>query len=166
MYSRLLGCRKQALANAMNTGIQTSITPAVKDDLDSLKSLADENKHELGFVLKPALEQGIAEGRIFVSRLSNSSEICGFVHFRHRRDRVTKIYHLCVQARHRHLGIGWRLLDELRMSANRLRQTCILLKCPEGLQANLFYQKCRFTQVETTEGKRRRLLTWELPLPG
>ena len=138
----------------------------MKTDFRHIKSLADEHRHELGFVLGPALAAGITEGRIYVGTALSSSTILGFVHFRHRRDLVTKTYQICVQRQHRQVGIGRSLLDAVKDSAIELGQLCILLKCPEGLPANIFYQQVGFALLGIMTGKRRRLFTWKLSLPG
>src|SRR5690349_20474664 len=103
------------------------IRPAVPIDLDAVKALADANRADLGFVLRPALAEGITRGWLYVA--IRGDVIVGFVHFRPRRDGWTTIYEICTAAAFRRQGIGSALLAEVYdTSLNQGRQG-VRLKC-------------------------------------
>lgn len=140
-----------------------TVSYATSQDVSEVKKLADENKHELGFVLRPALREAIADRRILVAICSNG-ELIGFVHFRHRRDAQTKIYDLCVAQPFRRTQIGARLIRRLAKIAKRRGQIALKLCCPEDLVANKFYSAMGFSMEGIAQGHRRRLFRWMLSL--
>lgn len=137
-----------------------AVRKATPADLDALKALADAHRHELGFVLRPALARSIARNTLFVAE--NSGGLVGFVEYHHRRDCQTTLYHIVVVPDHRREGIGRALVDALRVEARHLGQQRILLKCPEALPAQDFYACLGFQFVQWERGKGRSLAIWEL----
>jgi ribosomal protein S18 acetylase RimI-like enzyme len=128
-------------------------------DLSKIKELADRNKRELGFVLRPAVQQAIDEGRILISR-SASGSVTGFVHFRDRRDTRTKIYELCVGEKYRRLKVGTQIIEHLASVAKTRGQTALELLCPQDLEANAFYPRVGFSRMGDKQGRRRLLNIW------
>lgn len=133
------------------------------DDLDEIKHLADQHKHELGFIIRGALQRSIESGELIVA-VSSSQEICGFVQFRHRRDFQTTLYNLVVAATWRNRGVGKLLVDNLRQSAAEHHKKQILLRCPTDLAANDFYHNYGFHINRIEQGKSRQLNVWVLDL--
>lgn len=133
-------------------------------DLDDIKLLADESRQELGFVLKPALRESIRNRSLYVVKRSASSPVVGFVHFRNRKDRVTKIYQICIDRCVRRLGFGSKLIKAVLKQAAVIGQIKVALQCPEDLPANYFYYQNKFSIKNIVQGKRRRLIVWELEL--
>lgn len=131
-------------------------------DLDAIKQLADQHKEELGFVLRPALQKAVTDQELFVAE--TDKEIVGFVHYHHRRDQQTTLYHIAVRATYQRQGIGAALIKTLHAEASRLGKSHILLKCPMELAANRFYSQCGFSLYGTSNGKRRPLNVWMLPV--
>ncbi|HXG20703.1 MAG TPA: N-acetyltransferase [Methylomirabilota bacterium] len=139
------------------------IRKARPEDLDQIKKLAARNSDALGFVLRPALEQAILEGRLVVAEMGN--RILGFQEYYHRkRDRQTTLYHKCVAAEFRGHGIGKALVDAVVAEAQNMGRTHLLLKCPEDLPANEFHRRYGFKLVAKENGRRRRLNVWRLNL--
>jgi len=134
------------------------IRRAIPSDLDAIKGLADRHRHELGFVLRPALAKSIEQSELLVAE--NSQGIVGFVEYHHRRDKQTTLYHIAVQHDHRQLNIGRQLVEALLSEAGQHSKSHIQLKCPVDLEANEFYERLGFTQVEVQPGKGRSLMVW------
>jgi len=140
------------------------VRPAVPDDLDVIKLIADEHKEELGFAPRPALARSIDRGQLLVAE--NAAGVVGFVDFYHRRDEQTTLYHIAVDLAHRGEGIGRALVDALIDDARRYGKSHVQLKCPEGLPANKFYQDLGFEKLGIDPGNRRALLVWRKDLIG
>lgn len=138
------------------------IRKATSSDLEMVKRLADQNKEDLGFVLRPALEKSISDNELFVSE--RNGIVTGFVHYHHRRDQQTTLYHIAVCKTFRRMGAGIALVNALRDEAMRLEMTHILLKCPNSAPANLFYPEVGFSLSHTEEGKKRPLNVWIMQL--
>ena len=139
-----------------------AVRKATPGDLDSIKVIADTHRHELGFVLRPALARSIQRGQVFVAQ--NSTGLVGFVEYHHRQDERTTIYHIAVDPAYRRQGIGTKLVEALRIEAAERGQTSIRLKCPADLPANDFYKGVGFVLRGEESGKRRSLLVWELEI--
>lgn len=73
-----------------------------------------------------------------------STRIVGFLHFRHRKDRVTKIYQICVDTRYRRHHYGSLLIRSVENLARDRKQLSICLACPQDLEANSFYERLGF----------------------
>lgn len=138
------------------------ITKARSTDINEIKQIADLHRRELGFVRRPSLSEAIIRSEIFVAKKNGS--ILGFVDYRHRKDRQTTLYNIAVLPQYRNLGVGRKLIEALVAEAKKLDQSCILLKCPEELSANKFYEALRFQLREVEPGKHRRLNIWRWAL--
>ena len=139
-----------------------TIRKAIPSDSAAIKSLADAHRNELGFVLRPALAKSIERNEVFVAE--NSKGIVGFVEYHHRRDEQTTLYHIAVQHDHRQLNIGRQLIQALLDDAGQHGKRYIQLKCPVDLEANEFYERLGFTQVEIQPGRGRSLAVWRTML--
>ncbi len=138
------------------------IRKAKPDDLDAIKSLVDSHKHELGFVLRPALMQSIDRDEIFVA--NGGETVVGILEYHHRLDQQTTIYHLVVVPELRRQGVGRRLIEALKEEAKEYGKSYILLKCPEDLEANNFYKRIGFQLTTIEDGHQRNLNVWKIPL--
>jgi ribosomal protein S18 acetylase RimI-like enzyme len=138
------------------------IRKAVRSDLDEIKTLADAHKRELGFTLRPTLAESIARGEVFVA--ADDADLIGFVDYRHRKDEQTTLYHLVVSPEWRQRGVGRGLIEALQTEATERGKDYILLKCPEDLPANAFYQKLGFELTTSENGRSRKLNVWRLTL--
>lgn len=118
--------------------------PAAPLDLDWIKAMADRHRAEVGFVLRPALAEGITRGEVFVVAPAG-----GFVHFHRRRDQWRTVYELVSETP----GCGRTLLGAVPRP--------VRLRCPVDLAANVFYARVGGTLVRTEPGKRRALNVWE-----
>ncbi len=119
------------------------------------KQIATTFSKELGFVNIRALES--AETRKELEAIPG----VGFVHFHHRKDGQTTVYSLAVLKESQGQGWGRLLFYRVLCSAIEHGSNRIVLKCPEDLPSNGFYQRLGFTHVRVEEGKRRRLNCWE-----
>lgn len=136
------------------------IRMALPADLHAIKTIADAHRHELGFVLRPALAKSIDQGELFVSE--NAAEVIGFVDFHHRRDEQTTLYHIAVEPAHRGKGLGRALVEALIADARQHGKSYIQLKCPQDLTANAFYQHLGFRRATTDTETRRPLIVWRI----
>lgn len=132
------------------------------DDLDAIKRLCDDHRLELGFVMRPTLEAAIQAQEVMVARETVSGLCIGLVHYHHRRDAQTTLYHLVVVQNSRWHGVGRALVFALRDEARSRGKSLIRLKCPESLPANQFYAKVGFAKAATEPGKLRSLNLWEM----
>lgn len=130
------------------------------EDLDAIKAIADAHKHELGFVLRPALAESIDRGELFVAE--NDNTVVGFVDFHHRRDEQTTLYHIAVEPDKRRAGIGRALVEALVDDAREHGKSHVQLKCPQDLPANTFYRRLGFSHVDTQTGNQRPLSVWQI----
>lgn len=137
-----------------------TVRKPTQDDLQPIKQLFDRHKAELGFVLRPSLIKAIDMGEMFVA--SANSQLVGVVHYHHRRDHQTTLYHIAVESSARGNGIGCELVHALRAECISRGMDTISLKCPLELSANGFYEHIGFHRVLTETGKRRPLQIWRM----
>lgn len=136
------------------------VRKATQADLGAIKELADSHRHELGFVLRPALARSIAREELLVAE--NHAGVIGFVEYHHRQDEQTTLYHIAVTPDHRCLGVGKTLVNTLRAEACVRGKDVIRLKCPADLPARLFYERIGFHSVGEEQGKDRPLIVFAL----
>lgn len=146
----------------MTSGSKIKIRHATPKDIDDIKQLADNHRHELGFLRRPALLEAIQRTELLVAQ--NSTSIVGFVEYRHRRDQQTTLYNIVVCSDHLRQGIGRNLMAALEREAKQKTKSWILLKCPEDLPANQFYAHIGYQKIEVQQGKLRRLNVWRKDL--
>lgn len=142
----------------MISGNSVLFHKATLRDLDPIKGIADKHRTELGFVMRPSLEKSIHDHEIVVATSENV--VVGFVHYHHRRDLQTTLYHLVVCSEYRFLGIGNNLVTKLTEEARALGKVYVLLKCPVTLASNAFYERIGFKLNGTELGKERELNVW------
>lgn len=135
------------------------IRPAVLADLDTIKTLADANRADIGFVLRPALAASIASSCLYVAMRLDL--LVGFVHFRMRRDGWTTIYEICTNTTVRRQGVGSALLTTVYDVGAAQGQHGVQLKCPAGSSANLFYSALGLCQIGEAAGRGRQLILWQ-----
>ena len=129
------------------------------DDLDAIKALFDAERLALGFVLRPSLAQSIQREEMLVAY---NGALIGAVHYHHRRDGQTTLYHIAVASSYRRAGLGAALIEALRHECQARQARFILLKCPQDLPSNQFYAAQGFQLQAQEEGKRRPLNVWVL----
>ena len=117
-------------------------------DLDAIKTIADANRKEIGFVLRPVLMAGIARGEV---HCAVEDGVVGFVHWHMRLDGWSTIYEIATATQGK--GIGTMLLHSVPKP--------LQLKCPEGSSANAFYERSGGKLVATVDGRKRRLNVWQ-----
>lgn len=131
---------------------------AQSSDLTWIKEIADAHRRELGFIKRATLASAIDTQEI----------ICfpgdGFLHFHHRRDQISTLYHLCIAKNRKYQGIGRQLIKAWEEESRKNGITSLRLKCPIDLEANGFYTRVGFNRVEIQPGNRRSLVVWEKKL--
>ena len=142
----------------MPSQIDYVIRKAVNSDLDEIKRIADSHKKELGFIMRPILARSIAQGELMVA--VNGVGIMGFIQYHHRRDEQTTLNNVVVVPPFRKRGIGLKLIQSLEKEAISKNKSFILLKCPEDLNANDFYERIGYKEFDNETGKSRRLKIW------
>jgi GNAT superfamily N-acetyltransferase len=155
---------KQAMEEEASQMTALAISFAGDRDIPEIKSIADTHRRELGFVLKAAFVDSAHRKAILVARNQANGELVGFVHFRHRRDKCTKVYQICVRAPYRRAGVGKALLGALGQDSIEVGSVVLKLHCPEDLSANSFYAALGFAEEPTLDGRRRKLRTWSQSL--
>lgn len=141
--------------------LRSEVVFAQPEDLPQIKALADANRHELGFLNRAAVSAAITHQEILYTPH-------GFLHFHHRRDRISTLYHLCISVTHRGQGIGRKLINAWEERSRSYGIKTLRLKCPLDLKANGFYSYMGFSRVAIEPGKHRNLVIWEkklLPTP-
>ncbi|MGB3693168.1 MAG: GNAT family N-acetyltransferase [Spirulinaceae cyanobacterium] len=131
---------------------------AKAQDLEWIKSLIDKHRKEFSFVNRAILLKGIDNQKILCIRNK------GFLHFHHRLDSKSTLYHLCVLPEERRTGLGKLLVSVWEDNARKYGVRLLQLKCPIDLEANEFYKKVGFQQVDIKEGKNRTLVVWNKQL--
>ena len=132
-------------------------------DIAAAKHLADANRDALGFLPKKKLEEVAQQKRCFVA--IDNGTLVGFVIFRHRKiDNQTTLSDICVDTGGRRSGVGSKLIQHLITDCEKRERDFILLKCPEDLDANHFYQRVGFALRNTEKGKSRKLNIWGMPI--
>lgn len=139
-----------------------AIRKAVDCDIDEIKKLIDRHRHELGFVLRSALQKSIQRGEVMVA--VSSSSVVGVLEYHHRRDEQTTVYHIAVDGSWRRRGVAGRLLAALQEECVAKDKRFVLLRCPVGLPANGFYPTVGFVLTATETGRSRALNVWRLNL--
>jgi len=146
-----------------------TIRLARENDVEGAKRVAEECRHELGFVNVAILRMAQTKDWLLVAsewNLENNTEsIVGFANFRIKKDKNCTLYEIAVRKEHRGKGIGKRLLNELIRILNSAGGSFMRLKCPESLAANAFYEHNGLKLVGLEEGKKRRLKVWQYELP-
>lgn len=136
--------------------MQPDIVLAQPDHLDLIKQIADRHREKLGFLNRAIVMDAIQKQEILVHPH-------GFLHFHHRRDAVSVLYHLCVDTPYHRHGIGSQLLAAWEEQAVQAQIRKLRLKCPIYNYANGFYAKT-FRRVQVEPGKRCSLVVWEKPI--
>lgn len=142
----------------MTSGNNITIRKAKLTDIDAIKQIADAHRRELGFVRRPSLIESIKRQEVFVAQ--NGDGLVGFMEFHHRKDSQTTLYNIVVNDNHRRESIGRLFMENLENEAIRQNKSVILLKCPEELSANIFYERLGYALIRTDPGKSRRLNIW------
>lgn len=143
---------------------RTRVRPAKEKDIDSIKALFDRHRRELGFVLRPSLIKAVELGEVLVA--IRERKIVGAVHYHHRRDGQTTLYHIAVDPLYRSQRVGRALITRLQKLCSQRGMTCILLKCPAELPSNTFYKRVGFEYRDREKGKHRELNVWVAELQG
>lgn len=129
-------------------------------DLIGIKEIADNNKKALGFISRPALEESIKRKQLFISIADE--QITGFINYRHRKDKQTTIYEVCMRNKYRLQGYGTALVNAVINESLALGKKHIQLKCPADLDANIFYFNLGFVIKNTREKtKFKKLIVWQ-----
>ncbi len=118
-------------------------------DIDRIKQVAQRYVKEIGFILRPALEEAVRREELLYDPSSGA-----FCHFHRRRDGVTTLYEICVPDEARGRGLARQMIDMLLVP--------IQLKCPVDNVSNGFYEHLGFELVEVVQGKKRDLNVWRL----
>ena len=137
--------------------LKSSVVFAQPEDLYHIKALADAHRQALGFVNRATLTKAIANQEILYLPE-------GFLHFHHRRDNISTLYHLCVDPVQRRQGSGRQMIGAWSKHSRNCGITTLRLKCPLDSSANGFYSRLGFSRVDIEPGKHRRLVVWEKKL--
>jgi N-acetylglutamate synthase-like GNAT family acetyltransferase len=122
---------------------------ATLTDIDAIKEVAKHYVKELGFILRPALEEAVRREELLYEDKTNS-----FCHYHTRRDGVSVIYEICVPVEHRGGGIAKAMINMIPPP--------IQLKCPVDNESNKFYEHFGFKLLCVDPGEKRMLNVWLL----
>lgn len=129
-----------------------TVRPANIQDIDAIKVIADKYSNEIGFVMRPTLEEHCKKGFLLVAEFDG--QVIGFCNFNKRKDGVSVIYEICTEYRYRGNGVARKMINTLSRP--------IHLKCPIDNESNNFYAAMGFKLIDVDEGKKRKLNVWEL----
>jgi len=123
---------------------------ATRNDISHIKRIARiyDDSDELGFVSEVEIRSSVEREECLYD-LSGS-----FCLFHRRRDKVTKVYAICVPENARGRGLGKSMLAMLCLP--------IELTCAEDNPNNGFYKHLGFTLVAVKPGRKRNLNIWRL----
>ena len=137
-----------------------NIRMATQEDINRCKEIVDKHRNVFGFLSRPIF-QDAAERRSLLVALDSNQNVLGFVRFNHRvRGTETALYDICVDHGFQGQGIGRALISALIEECIKVPRLSIVLRCPEGLPSNDFYQHIGFRQAGIEQGKRRNLIVW------
>jgi len=140
------------------------VRPAVQTDVVACKRIADAHRGVFGFLTRGLFREAVERDKLLVAE-DSSGAVVGFVRFNHRRrGDETVLYDIASDPGGGQPGIGRALVGALAASAREAGRNSIVLRCPEGVPANGFYQALGFRQQGIEQGRRRRLVAWRLPL--
>lgn len=117
-------------------------------DIDAIKQVAKIYTKEIGFILRPALEDAVRREELLYDDTSHS-----FCHYHTRKDGVTVIYEICVPKESRGKGLARQMIEMLLPP--------VQLKCPVDNESNDFYRHIGFSLIDVEQGKKRRLNVWQ-----
>jgi ribosomal protein S18 acetylase RimI-like enzyme len=138
------------------------IRPATMADIAKCKSIADNHRNALGFLTRAVFSEAATRGCLLVADLG-AGNVAGFVRFNHRKHGTeTAIYDVCVAENAQRQGIGRALILAVAAECRKFDRSSIVLRCPEDLDANGFYQQVGFEKIDAQEGRRRLLVVWRL----
>ncbi len=130
--------------------------------MSGCKRIADYHRAALGFLTAPVFTESAARGRLLVAETEKGG-IVGFVRFNHRRAGTeTALYDIAVDSGWQGRGIGRELIGALANACRAIGRDFIVLRCPDGLAANVFYERIGFQEVGLEPGRRRPLRMWRL----
>jgi ribosomal protein S18 acetylase RimI-like enzyme len=153
---------QKARAEPRNLPLQVRL--AESTDVLPCKAIADQHKSVLGFLPKVVFHEAMEKEKLLVAE-TKVLQIAGFVRFNHRvRGTETAIYDICVHNEMQQQGIGRALISALVCECIKVPRTSIILRCPEGIAANDFYQHIGFQQMGMESGKRRNLVIWRFSI--
>jgi ribosomal protein S18 acetylase RimI-like enzyme len=139
------------------------VSAAMEGDLRPCKRIADQHRTELGFLTLAVFEDAARRGQLLVAHAAPG--VLGFVRFnQHRRGTETALYDIAVDRTWQGRGVGRALVVRLALESRRAEREAIVLKCPEELEANRFYERLGFQAMGIDPGRRRMLRLWRLPL--
>jgi hypothetical protein len=121
-------------------------------DIPAIKAIADKYSNEIGFVLRPALEENCKKGTLIVAK--DRDTVLGFCNYNKRKDGVNVIYEICTEYCYRGNGIARKMIEAIERP--------IRLKCPIDNESNNFYANIGCQLVDVENGKKRKLNVWEL----
>lgn len=134
--------------------LKSRVVFAQPEDLFQIKVLADAHRQELGFVDRATLAHAIAHQEVlYVPH--------GFLHFHHRRDNISTLYHFCVSREYRRLWIARQLIEAWEKHSRSQGIQTLRLKCPLNLEANGFYLR-NLALFEIVYHLAKTLRNWEL----
>lgn len=137
---------------AFFAGCKSGLRFATENDLPQIKTIANQYKNELGYVMYPALRESIQRKNLIVAFFGN--RVVGFVNYRARKDGKQTIYEI---AAHKHFT-GQHIGQGLLCAVPKPLQ----LKCTVDNPANDFYAKMGMQLVGTEQGRKRPLNLWSM----
>jgi len=117
-----------------------------------IQKLARYYPTELGFIMKPQLQEAVVRGTLHIATVDNM--LVGFVLWRRRKDGWSTIYDIAVHPDYVGQQVGTFLVNT---------PPCpIRLKCTiDNERANRFYQQNAFNLVKIEQGRKRKLNVYE-----
>ena len=158
------GCLNQGTLLATTLDLSHRVRFARADDVVACKRIVDAERAIFGFLTHAVFADAVAHRRLLVVE-KMSKGVTGFLRFNHRqRGDETALYDIGVAGAARRKGMGRTLIEALADDCRQHDRRTIVLRCPEGAEANAFYARLGFRCCAVESGRKRPLVVWQLPI--
>ena len=120
--------------------------------VNQVRQLADDHRHELGFLPENAYVDAAARGNLWVAVDETSSDLLGYLYFGGQHPRL-RVFQVCVNPDHRSSGTARRLVSELIQYGTDGGCLNVTARVSSKLEANIFWQRIGFSIVKQVPGK-------------
>ena len=117
-----------------------------------VRRLADNHRHQLGFLPESVYEDAAARGNLWIAVDEVSNVLCGYLYFGGQYPRL-RVFQVCVHPDHRSSGTARKLVSELTQYGTEHGFLNVTARVSSKLMANRFWQRVGFHIVKQVPGK-------------
>lgn len=125
------------------------VRKAVTQDVDKIYEIAQNNTEEIGYIPKPAYEEGVEDGDTIVAVFED--EVVGFAKFHEKKNGITTLNEIVVSEKVRGEGLGKEMLDYLERKGHYIQ-----LKVPVDNDSVEFYEHIGYNKIKKIEKEEKR----------